>query len=104
MTLYGKLFINGKIVREGASSDDDSDHSFRDKLENCLVGLCAVLEIPVPLWLKKNTRELAVFRKTFFSSEQFIEKVWFDKLEIMLAGGDLTIEMSAFACFILPIM
>ncbi|HOA55579.1 MAG: hypothetical protein WAP56_04860 [Acetivibrionales bacterium] len=89
MTLYGKLFINGKIVREGTSSDDDSDHSFRDKLENCLVGLCAVLEIPVPLWLKKNTRELAVFRKTFFSSEQFIEKVWFDKLEIMLAGGDL---------------
>ncbi|NMA33813.1 MAG: hypothetical protein GX940_04580 [Clostridiaceae bacterium] len=88
MTLSGKIIVNGKIVREGASSDNDSDHSFRDKLENCLLGLCALLEIPVPLWLKKNTRELAVFKKTFFSSEQFIEKVWFDKFEIVLTGSE----------------
>lgn len=88
MTLKGKIFINGKIAREGASYDNDSAHSFRDKLENCLVDLCADLEIPVPLWLKKNTRELAVFRKTFFSSEQFIEKVWFDKFEIVLSAEE----------------
>jgi hypothetical protein len=49
--------------------------------------LCAKLEIPVPLWLKKNTKELAIFRRTFFSSEQFMEKVWFDKFEIRL-GND----------------
>jgi hypothetical protein len=89
MTLNGKLIIEGKIVREGTISDNDSAHSFRDKLEHCLVELCSVLEIPVPLWLSKNTRELAIFRKTFFSSEQFIEKVWFDKFEIMLMGSEL---------------
>jgi hypothetical protein len=86
MTLNGKIIVGGKIAKEGASSDNDSDHSFRDKLENCLVDLCAAFEIPVPLWLKKNTRELAVFRKTFFSSEQFMEKVWFDKFEIILGS------------------
>ncbi len=84
MILNGKLMVEGRIVREAASQDNDGAHSFRDKLENCLVELCSSLEIPVPLWLKKNTRELAAFRKTFFTSEQFIEKVWFDKFEISL--------------------
>lgn len=89
LTLNGKLLIEGKIVRESTSEDNDGGHNFRDKLENCLLELCSALEIPVPLWLKKNTRELAVFRKTFFTSEQFIEKVWFDKFEILLSGSEL---------------
>lgn len=89
MTLSGKLLVEGKIVREDSSEDNESGHSFRDKLENCLIALCSALEIPVPLWLKKNTRELAVFRKTFFTPEQFIEKVWFDKFEILLTGSEI---------------
>ena len=84
MTLTGKLYVENKRVREELVTDGGGDKSFRDSLEKCLIDLCATLEIPVPLWMKKNTRELAVFRKTFFSSEQFIEKVWFDKLEIKL--------------------
>jgi hypothetical protein len=89
LTLNGKLLVEGKIVREGNSEDNENEHSFRDKLENCLVELCSAIEIPVPLWLKKNTRELAVFRKTFFTPEQFIEKVWFDKFEILLTGSEI---------------
>ncbi len=84
MTLNGKLYVEGKLVREALAEDHDAGRDFRDKLEKCLIDLCANLEIPVPLWLKKNTRELAIFRKTFFSSEQFIDKVWFDKFEIKL--------------------
>ncbi len=89
MTLNGKLLIEGRLVREASAEDNEEAHSFRDKLEKCLIDLCAVMEIPVPLWLKKNTRELAIFRKTFFTSEQFIEKVWFDKFEILLLGSEL---------------
>lgn len=84
MTLTGKIYIENKRIKEAASVDNDEGHSFKDKLEKCLIDLCAELDIPVPLWLKKNTRELAVFRKTFFSSEQFIDKVWFDRFEIKL--------------------
>ena len=84
MILSGKLIVEGKLIREASAEDNDGEHSFRDKLEKCLVDLCTEMEIPVPLWLKKNTRELAVFRRTFFTSEQFIEKVWFDKFEIKL--------------------
>jgi hypothetical protein len=89
LTLSGKIYVKGKLIRESAAVDNEQEHSFRDKLEKCLTGLCSNLDVPVPLWLKKNTRELAVFKKTFFTSEQFIEKVWFDKLEIMLSGSEL---------------
>lgn len=84
MILTGKLYIENRRIREVSVSDNEEGRSFRDKLEKCLIDLCAKLEIPVPLWLKKNTRELAIFRKTFFTSEQFIDKVWFDRFEIKL--------------------
>jgi len=84
LILSGKLIVEGKLIREATAEDNDGEHSFRDMLEKCLVDLCATMEIPVPLWLKKNTRELAIFRRTFFTPEQFIEKVWFDKFEIRL--------------------
>lgn len=84
LTLTGKLYVENKRIREAAAADNEEGHNFRDKLEKCLIDLCAELEIPVPIWLKKNTRELAVFRRTFFSSEQFIDKVWFDKFEIKM--------------------
>lgn len=84
LILNGKIIIAGKLVRESSAEDGDEAHSFRDKLEKCLIDLCYSMEIPVPLWLKKNTRELAIFRKTFFTPEQFMEKVWFDRFEIKL--------------------
>lgn len=84
MTLRGKIFLEGKIIKEDISESSDEGLSFRDKLEKCLLDICSKLDTPVPLWLKKNTRELAVFRRTFFTGEQFVEKIWFDKLEIIL--------------------
>jgi len=84
LTLSGKIYVEGKLVREAVAEDNEEGHSFREKLENCLLDLCSLIDIPVPLWLKKNTRELAVFRKTFFTPEQFMDKVWFDKFEIKL--------------------
>lgn len=83
MTLNGKLFLEGKLIREADVSASE-ELSFRERLEKCLLELCSRFETPVPLWLKKNTREFAIFHRTFFTREQFIENVWFDKFEIML--------------------
>jgi hypothetical protein len=84
LTLRGKIFIEGKLIKEDISVNPDESLSFRDKLEQCLIDICSKLDTPVPLWLKKNTKELAIFHRTFFTREQFVEKVWFDKLEIIL--------------------
>ncbi len=66
LILNGKLYFEGKIVKEMNAEVTEEGLSFRDKLEKCLLDLCGELDIPVPLWLKKNTRELAVFRSNFF--------------------------------------
>lgn len=84
MKLYGKLMRERKIMREEVAINIDDNISFHDKLEKCLIEVCGKLECPVPLWLDKNTKEFVLYRKTFFSQEQFMEKPWFDKLEIRL--------------------
>lgn len=84
MKLYGKLITGTNIIRDVTIELNDSNMAFRDALEKCLIDLCKELDIQVPLWLKKNTKELGAYRRTFFPKEQFLEKVWFDKFEIRL--------------------
>ena len=57
---------------------------FHDRLENCLLSLCHDADIPAPIWLSKNTNDLARFKKTSFYAEQFAEKVNFDRFEIKI--------------------
>lgn len=82
MKLYGKIIKERKTMREEVAINTDDNVPFHDKLEKCLVEVCKKLDCQVPLWLEKNTKEFAMYRKTFFSKEQFMENVWFDKLEI----------------------
>ena len=84
MKLGGKLKIGTTTIKSAVVEVDGKGQSFRDTLEECLINLCKELDIPVPLWLKKNTSELGAFRKTFFSNEQFIEKIPFDRFEISI--------------------
>ena len=84
MILAGKLILETRTIKDAYYEVSDDKASFRDRLEECFVGLCRELDIPVPLWLKKNTTEFVNYRYTFFTSEQFIEKVKFDKFEIRM--------------------
>lgn len=84
MRLYGKLIKERKIMREEFAINIDDNLDFHDKLERCFIEVCRKLECQVPLWLDKNTKEFVLYRKTFFPQEQFMEKVWFDKLEIRI--------------------
>lgn len=81
MKLTGRLIRGTECVQQEVVERQEGD-SFRDTLEESLISLCRELDIPVPIWLRKNTRELAAYRKTFFVRDQFLEKIWFDKFEI----------------------
>ncbi len=84
LRLYGRIVKDTSLIREALVDEEDESTSYRDKLEKCFVSLCREMEIPVPLWIKKNTKEFGAFRRTFFSKEQFVEKVYFDRFEIRL--------------------
>ncbi len=53
-------------------------------LEKALVELCREMNIPVPMWLSKNTKEFAAFHQTIFFGEQYTDKVVFDKFQIKM--------------------
>lgn len=84
MKLYGKIIKNTRLIKEASVEKPGEGTSYRDILEECLLSLCKELEIPVPLWLKKNTTELVNFQKTSFNTDQFVENVKFDVFEISL--------------------
>ncbi len=88
MKLLGRLFFQGKIVKDALVKPSNSEASFHDQLEECLLVLCKELDTPVPLWMKKNTKEFASFRKTWFDKEQFMENVWFDRLHIWIEENE----------------
>jgi len=79
MILYGKLMVKNMPLKENKVENRNSKISFHSNMEQLFVNLCKNLDIPVPIWLKKNTREISNYKKTYFNQEQFIEEVFFDK-------------------------
>jgi len=78
MKLYGKLMNKNMPLKINKVENLDSNLDFHGQIESLFIDLCKNLDIPVPIWLKKNTRELSHYKKTFFNKEQFIEEVYFD--------------------------
>ena len=86
MILHGRLVKGHKTIYQKSIEDTCGPSSdFRDKLENCLLAMCKDADIPVPMWLTKNTAELGMFKKTDFFAAQFTEPVKFDRFEIKIA-------------------
>lgn len=71
-------------MKESSIEKNSEEGSFRDLLEESFVALCRELDTPVPMWLKRNSTEFARYRRTFFDSDQFMEDIKFDRLEIKL--------------------
>lgn len=84
MRLYGKLIKETKIIKETFVEQADENAPFRDQLEDCLIRLCRELDVPVPMWLSKNTKDFGKHHWTFFTKEHFVEKVKFDRFEIRI--------------------
>ena len=82
MKLTGKLIKGTLTINETSAENANASISITERLEQCLIEVCKGLDIPVPLWLEKNTREFVQFRRTIFFAEQFTEKVHFDRFEI----------------------
>ena len=84
MKLEGKIFKANIAVGVTVVEKNRPELSFTKELEEALIEICHELEIPIPLWLSKNTHEFAAFHQTIFFSEQFTEKVRFDRFQIKM--------------------
>ncbi|MCR4687996.1 MAG: hypothetical protein K5745_00430 [Saccharofermentans sp.] len=84
MKLEGKLFVGNRMTEMKEVVMPDRDGSFSKQLEEALIILCRELDVPVPMWMKKNTREFAAFYQTIFFKEQYTESVRFDRFQIRM--------------------
>lgn len=84
MKLEGKLFVGNRMTEMKEVVMPDRDGSFSKQLEEALIILCRELDVPVPMWMKKNTREFAAFYQTIFFKEQYTENVRFDRFQIRM--------------------
>ena len=84
MNLYGRLIKQGKLIKEANSVSQDFSGDFRAQLEECLILVCKELDVEVPIWLKKNSKDFGLYRKTSFNSDHFGEVIAFDRFEIVL--------------------
>jgi hypothetical protein len=76
------LFRGNRVLSYQVVEHQDPALTFTGNLEACLIELCHDLDVPLPLWLDKNTREFARFHQTLFFAGQFIEPVAFDRFQI----------------------
>ena len=84
MVINGKLLKNNRIIAMNQVENTDDCLNMTRQLESCLLELCKVFNIPITIWMSKNTKEFVQFKKTVFTSEQFIENVFFDRFVIEL--------------------
>ena len=82
LTLEGRLFIANRMTEIKEVTTEDTEASYSKRLEKALVELCKQMDIPVPMWMKKNTKEFAAFGQTIFFREQYTENVRFDRFQI----------------------
>lgn len=47
-----------------------------------LVDLCKEADLPCPMWLTKHETQYNQFRRTRFTSENFVEEINFDSMDI----------------------
>jgi hypothetical protein len=82
MQLEGKLFRANLMIQMATVSQPDTSERFVVQLERAFIQLCRQLEMPLPIWMEKNTKEFARFHQTLFFAEQFTDPITFERFQI----------------------
>ncbi len=79
--LWGKEFKNNKMLRDTVVEDDSND-TRTYKIFNALDQICYDFDLSKPIWLDVNIDEFKRLAKTRFTSDNFVDSIDFDYLEI----------------------
>ncbi len=82
--LWAKIIKDGKIVKDIVVEDDSEDKTRTRKVFDSLEHICREFDLGNPIWLASNISEFKRFSKTNFNSDNFMEQIEFDRLEIQI--------------------
>ena len=84
MVLEGRTYKGNRLLKLKEISYENPDASFSAELSEAIIILCREMDVPVPMWMKKNTHEFAAFHQTIFFDEQYTDKVKFSSFQIKM--------------------
>lgn len=85
MRLEGSIYKRDSILDlQSVEVSEDAQIPLSKRWDIALLALCKNMNVPIPIWLNKNSREFVNFHQTIFTPEQFAEEVHFDIFQVKL--------------------
>ena len=81
--LWGKIFKDNRLLRDTVICND-SDDTRTHKIFHALDEICYEFDLSKPIWLDSNIAEFKKHDKTRFRSDNFVDSIEFDFLEIQI--------------------
>lgn len=86
--LWGKIFKDNHMLKDTTICIDDSSLNRTKKVFRALDDICYEFDLGKPIWLDKTIKDFQLHDKTRFHSDNFIESIDFDYLEIQVIEED----------------
>ena len=81
MRIWFKLFKDTRLIQDETIENNDDD-TRTHKIFQSLEEICYLWDLSKPIWLDNNIMDFKRHDKTRFTSDNFIETIDFDYLEI----------------------
>lgn len=85
--LWAKIFKDNRMLKDTVICDD-SDDTRTHKVFHALDEVCYQFDLGKPIWLNATVSEFKRHDKARFTSDNFIEAIEFDYLEIQVIEED----------------
>lgn len=84
MQLWGKIIQGHRTVRQQTLTLEETDQPLIDRVREAMDAMALELDLPRPIWFKRNEEDIRVFGRTEFHQDHFIEPVHFTRFEVEL--------------------
>lgn len=82
--LWGKLIKNNHLLKDITITIDNENINRTKKVFNALDEICYEFDLGKPIWLDNTINDFKLHDKARFFSDNFIEEIEFDYLEIQV--------------------
>lgn len=86
--LWAKVFKENKMLRDIVIENSSADLNRTKKVFAAIDDICYEFDLSKPIWLDHNIDEFKRIDKTRFTSDNFIDSIDFDFLEIHVIEED----------------
>lgn len=82
--LWGKIFKDNHMLKDTVICIDDEKLTRTNKVFQSLESICYEFDLGKPIWLDKTIKDFQLHDRARFYSDNFIEGIDFDFLEIQV--------------------